>query len=323
MTPAIEAQDLVKTYRGGKRALDGLSFSVAPGTVLGLLGLNGAGKTTAVGVLATLVRPDSGRAFVRGHDVVTEARAVRRIIGLTGQHTAVDELLPGRENLYLIGRLLGLRGRAARARADQLVDAFDLTEAAGRTVKTYSGGTRRRLDLAASLVGRPSTLFLDEPTTGLDPRSRTQVWNLVQNLVADGTAVLLTTQYLDEADQLARRIVVMDHGRAVADGTPAELKAAAGAEVLEVGPVRADQLEATRAVVAALTGAEPAVDAETQLVSVALADPALLAVAVRRLDEAGIAVGHLALRRPRLDEAFLSLVHEPPVLVAHEKGAVG
>src|SRR6516225_8726264 len=228
-TPAILAEGLVKNY-GPTRALAGFDLTVPAGTVYGLLGPNGAGKTTAVRVFATLLRPDGGRAQVLGHDVVTEADQVRREIGLTGQYAALDEYLTGRANLVMIGQLSRLTASAAKRRADELLERFSLTEAAGRAVKTYSGGMRRRLDLAASLIAHPSVLFLDEPTTGLDPSARALMWDIVRQLVADGTTLLLTTQYLDEADQLASRIAVIDGGKVIAEGTPAELKASVGGQ---------------------------------------------------------------------------------------------
>src|ERR1700750_2357212 len=232
-TAAIEAEGLVKHY-GQTKALDGLDRRVPQGTVYGLLGPNGAGKTTAVRVLATLLRPDRGQARVLGHDVVAEAAAVRRTIGLTGQYAALDEYLTGRANLIMIGELSRLTAKAARRRADELLEQFDLTEAASRAVKTYSGGMRRRLDLAASLIGHPEVLFLDEPTTGLDPSARALMWDIVRQLVADGTTLLLTTQYLDEADQLADRIAVIDGGRVIAEGMPAALKASMGGQGLPI-----------------------------------------------------------------------------------------
>src|SRR6201996_1142498 len=232
-TAAIEAEGLVKHY-GQTKALDGLDLRVPQGTVYGVLGPNGAGKTTAVRVLATLLRPDRGQARVLGHDVVAEAAAVRRVIGLTGQYAALDEYLTGQANLIMIGELSRLTAKAARRRADELLEQFDLTDAASRAVKTYSGGMRRRLDLAASLIGHPAVLFLDEPTTGLDPSARALVWDFVRQLVVDGTTLLLTTQYLEEADQLARRIAVIDGGRVIAEGTPADLKASVGGQRLLV-----------------------------------------------------------------------------------------
>jgi oleandomycin transport system ATP-binding protein len=310
MSIAITAQGLAKSF-GGVRALCGVDLEVEAGTVLGLLGPNGAGKTTTVRVLATLLRPSAGRAQVGGYDVARQPQQVRRLIGLAGQYAAVDELLSGTENLYMIGRLLGLGRAGARRRAGQLLDRFELTEAGGRLVKGWSGGMRRRLDLAASLVGRPQFLFLDEPTTGLDPRSRTTLWSVIRQIVADGTTLLLTTQYLEEADQLAGRIVVIDRGTVIASGTSDQLKAAAGGQVLEVRPADPGQLDRVAGILGGLTGAAPSVDAATRMVGVPMADPAGLAVAVERLDDAGVRVADLALRRPSLDDVFLSLTGRP------------
>src|SRR3954468_8435518 len=249
---AIETSGLVKVF-GDNRAVDGVDLAVPAGTVYGLLGPNGAGKTTVVRMLATLLRPDGGRAEVFGHDVVREADAVRSRVSLTGQYASVDEDLSGHENLFLLGRLLGYRRRQARDRAGRLLDAFGLTDAADRQVKKYSGGMRRRIDIAASILNTPDLLFLDEPTTGLDPRSRNQVWDIVRVVVANGTTVLLTTQYLDEADQLARRIAVIDHGRMIAEGTPGELKSSIGAGTVHVRLRDASQRpEAERVLAAAL-----------------------------------------------------------------------
>ncbi len=303
--PAIRADQLVKSF-GRTRVLDGLELEVPAGAIYGLLGPNGAGKTTLVRILTTLLAPDRGRAFVLGRDVMAEPQRVREVIGLTGQYAAVDDLITARENLYLIGRLLGLRPRAARSRAAELLTAFGLADAAGRKVKDYSGGMRRRLDLAASLVGRPAVLFLDEPTTGLDLASRNQLWGMIRGLAADGATVLLTTQYLEEADRLAGRIMVIDRGRTVAEGTPAELKGLAGGQVLEVRPLDPAHTSAAVAVLAGLAGAaRPA--AEEDLVTVTVPDEELVAAAARRLDEAGIPVRHLAVRLPSLDEAFLAI----------------
>ncbi|MBA9004520.1 MULTISPECIES: ATP-binding cassette domain-containing protein [Thermomonospora] len=304
MTYAIQAEGLVKRF-GDTQALAGVDLVARTGSVLGVLGPNGAGKTTTVRVLATLIRPDSGRALVGGHDVVADAHRVRGLIGLTGQYAGVDEMLTGTENLVMIGRLLGLSRRDAKGRAAELLERFDLTDARDRAAKTYSGGMRRRLDLAASLVGRPQILFLDEPTTGLDPRSRGALWDIVRGLTDDGVTVLLTTQYLEEADQLADDIVVIDHGRVIARGTPDELKAQAGGQVLEVRPItEADHVTVAR-IVAELTGASPEV--RDGLVSAPLADPAVMPAVVRRLDDAGVLVGELSLRRSSLDEVFFAL----------------
>lgn len=304
--PAIVSDGLVKTF-GDTRALDGIDFEAPHGAVLGLLGPNGAGKTTAIRILSTLLTPDSGRALVGGFDAVRQPGEVRRLIGLTGQYAAVDELLSGLENLYMIGRLLGMSKTDARARARELLDNFDLSDAATRLVKTYSGGMRRRLDLAVSLVGRPPFLYLDEPTTGLDPRSRRQLWDLIRELVHSGTTVLLTTQYLDEADNLADTIVVIDQGRVIAAGTSDELKGKVGGQVVEIWPEDRSQAETVRRIVSEVAGADGTIDDDAELVTVPMADTALVANAVRRLDESGVGLEHLALRRPSLDEVFLSL----------------
>jgi oleandomycin transport system ATP-binding protein len=303
---AIWAEGLVKRY-GSTNALDGVDLSVPTGTVLGVLGPNGAGKTTAVRVLATLLRPDAGRATVGGYDVVREAPRVRELIGLTGQYASVDEDMSGRRNLVMIGRLLGHSRPRAKARADELLERFELADAADRIAKTYSGGMRRRLDLAASLVGDPSILYLDEPTTGLDPHARNGVWETIRELVLRGTTVLLTTQYLDEADALADSIMVFDHGRVVASGRPAQLKSQIGRQSLDVRPSDPGQLETVAAIVAESVGARPSVDLVNALVSVPVSDGTSMPVVVRRLDEAGIAVTELSLRLPSLDEVFLAL----------------
>jgi oleandomycin transport system ATP-binding protein len=306
MSYAIQAQGLVKRF-GATTALAGVDFEVDQGTVLGLLGPNGSGKTTAVRILATLLRADEGRAEVGGYDVVRQAHQVRQLIGLTGQYAAVDDGLTGHDNLLMIGRLLGLRAADARARTVELLERFGLTEAARRLVKTYSGGMRRRLDLAASLVGGPRVLYLDEPTTGLDPQSRSELWTIVRDLVAEGSTVLLTTQYLEEADRLADVIVVLDHGAAIARGTPDALKSSLGGQVLDVRPADPARLGAVAAIIGDLVGARPEVHAGSQLVTVPISDSTLLGEVVRRLDHAGIVLTDLALRRPSLDEVFLSL----------------
>ncbi|WP_214111266.1 ATP-binding cassette domain-containing protein [Acrocarpospora catenulata] len=304
MTYAIQAEGLVKRY-GATTALDGVDLTAETGRVLGVLGPNGAGKTTAVRVLATLTRPDAGRATVGGFDVVRQAHQARSLIGLTGQSAGVDEALTGTENLIMIGRLLGLSRPAARARAAELLAGFDLTEAADRAAKTYSGGMRRRLDLAAGLVGRPRVLFLDEPTTGLDPRSRTGLWEVVRGLRRDGVTVLLTTQYLEEADQLADDLVLFDHGRIIARGAPDELKAATGGQVLEVRPVDGDRLDLVVKVLREVLGAVP--ETANGLVTAVLSDPAAVPAIVRRLDDLGVVAAELTLRRSSLDEVFLAL----------------
>jgi len=311
MTNAIEATGLVKRF-GKTTALAGVDLVARPGTVLGVLGPNGAGKTTAVRILATLLRADGGQARVCGYDVARQAHQVRQLIGLTGQYASVDEGLSGINNLIMIGRLLGQSRRGARARATELLQRFDLSDAAQRPVKTYSGGMRRRLDLAASLVGDPRVLYLDEPTTGLDPRSRTDVWGMIRGLVADGVTVLLTTQYLDEADQLAGDIVVIDHGKVIATGTPDELKDRAGSQVLEVEPASRAWLDRAAAVLARRTGAEPAADTDSGLVRVAVADAAVLPVIIRDLDEAGVDLAEFTLRKASLDEVFLALTGGRP-----------
>ncbi|MBX6356390.1 MAG: ATP-binding cassette domain-containing protein [Micromonosporaceae bacterium] len=304
MTHAIWAEGLVKRF-GDTTALAGVDLAVRTGTVLGLLGPNGAGKTTTVRVLATLLRPDAGHAKVGGCDVVREAHKVRQLIGLTGQYASVDETLTGVENLLLLGRLLGLSRADAKRRARQLLAEFRLEDAADRPAKTYSGGMRRRLDLAASLVGRPQLLYLDEPTTGLDPRSRNEVWDLVRGLVAGGVTVLLTTQYMDEADQLADEIVVVDHGRVIATGTPDELKVKTGTQTLAVRPADPADLPTVVSVVGELARTTPEVS--NNLVSAPVSDGAVLPAAVRRLDEADVVIAELALRSSSLDEVFLAL----------------
>ncbi|MGW2716378.1 ATP-binding cassette domain-containing protein [Streptomyces sp. NPDC001492] len=303
---AITVDGARKKY-GGKHALDGLDLTVARGTVHGVLGPNGAGKTTLVRILSTLLRPDAGRIEVAGNDVVTEARAVRPRIGLLGQHAAVDEELGGRQNLEMFGRLYHLGARHARVRADELLERFGLADAGRKPVRAYSGGMRRRLDLAAALIRDPDVLFLDEPTTGLDPRGRAEVWAAVRSLVGGGTTVLLTTQYLEEADQLADRISVVDAGLVIADGTADELKAATGGDRIDVVLRDAGQLGAAVALLP-VPKAEISVDPDRRLLSAPVTDRmAALFGVVRALEEAGIEAEDIALRRPTLDEVFLHL----------------
>jgi ABC-2 type transport system ATP-binding protein len=306
--PALLVEGLVKSF-GEVRALRGVDLSVPRGTVLGVLGPNGAGKTTAVRILTTLLIPDEGRALVEGRDVVREPAAVRRLIGLAGQSAAIQEELTGRENLELIGRLYHLSKADSRARASELLEQFDLTEAAGRQAKTYSGGMQRRLDLAASLVGNPAVLFLDEPTSGLDPRSRLGMWEIIRSLVARGTTLLLTTQYLDEADELADEIVVIDHGRVIAAGTAEELKTRVGGDVLEFTVLDRSTVPAAMTAIAKVGESEPHLDDETGQVRVGVGGRGsdALVDAVRELDAARIQARGLALRRPSLDDVFLAL----------------
>jgi daunorubicin resistance ABC transporter ATP-binding subunit len=309
---AVEAEGLVKRF-GAVTALAGVDLAVPVGTVLGLLGPNGAGKTTLVRVLATLPHPDGGRARVLGCDVSTQPRAVRRLIGLSGQYAALDAYLTGRENLRMIGRLAGLYRRSARHRAGELLETFDLADAADRTVRTYSGGMRRRLDVAASLVARPAVLVLDEPTTGLDPRGRAGLWQLVERLTAEGTTVLLTTQYLEEADRLADTIVVLHHGFVIATGTAAELKASVGGDRLELHAAPGTD---PRTLAAAMTGvgAGPAIvdRVHGRVVIPVVNGPAVLADVAARLAGTDVRISDLALRRPSLDDVFLALTGQPP-----------
>jgi ABC-2 type transport system ATP-binding protein len=326
---AIEVHNLAKSFGSGKkavRALDSIDLEVAGGTVLGLLGPNGAGKTTAVRVLATLLRPDAGEVRVLGHDVRAHPDRVRRLIGLSGQYAAVDENLTGRENLWMFGRLYGLPTAESRARSGELLDQFDLADAGDRVAKTYSGGMRRRLDLASALIGRPQLLFLDEPTTGLDPRSRLMMWDVIRNLVREGSTLLLTTQYLEEADELADQIAVVDHGRIIARGTADDLKAQVGGERVEVVVRSGADVARARDLLAAQCGAEAIVDEHTRrLTAPARGGASQLVDVIRSLDEAGIPIDDVALRRPTLDDVFLSLTGHVAQddIVAHDKVLTG
>ncbi|AOW93178.1 ABC transporter [Rhodococcus sp. WMMA185] len=304
--PAIEAVGLVKAF-GRQRAVDGVSLTVPTGSVYGVLGPNGAGKTTTVRMLATLQRPDGGQARVFGRDVVREAAAVRSLVGVTGQYASVDEDLTATENLVIFSRLLGRSRPDARHRADELLEEFALTEAASKPLKEFSGGMRRRLDLAASLIARPPLLFLDEPTTGLDPRTRAQMWDTIRRLVAEGSTVLLTTQYLDEADQLADRIAVIDRGRVIADGTADELKASVGASALHLTLADRDLIEQARIVISTALGVEATVTPESGRITAPLSDPSIAADLLVQLRDRSIDVDEITVSKPSLDEVFLTI----------------
>jgi ABC-2 type transport system ATP-binding protein len=310
--PIIEAEGVRKRFRR-VQALAGLDLVVEPGQVVALLGPNGAGKTTFVRILSTLLRPGAGRVRVAGLDVVGHAGAVRALIGLAGQHAAVEAALTGRENLEMVGRLYGLDHRRARSRADEVIEQLTLVAVASRLVRTYSGGQRRRLDLGASLVGSPRLLLLDEPTTGLDPRSRNELWDAIRAMAEHGTDVLLTTQYLDEADRLAARIVIVDHGRVIADGAPSALKAGVGRDILEVHTRSRHDLALAARLLTPIGRDEPTVDPVTQRVAVAIdGGPERLAAAVAALAHGGVALDDIALRQPSLDEVFLAITGAAP-----------
>jgi ABC-2 type transport system ATP-binding protein len=305
----IQVEGVEKTF-GSTRALAGVDLAVDAGTVLALLGRNGAGKTTLVRILATLLAPDAGRLHIAGIDVVRSAPTVRSVIGLAGQFAAVDDTLTGRENLELVGRLYGLRRGEARARAYEVLERLGLIDAADRLVRTYSGGMRRRLDLGASLVGRPIVLILDEPSTGLDPRARIELWSLIDELVGDGTTLLLTTQYLEEADRLADRVAVIDRGHNIAEGTPDELKQRVGGDVLEVRPTRASDLDGVVRILDGIGSGQPMADIRDQRVTLPTAGRVeTLFAATRRIQDSGIEVTDIAIRRPSLDDVFLSLTN--------------
>jgi len=306
MEIAIQTNALVKNF-GDTRALSGVDLQIRKGSVFGLLGPNGAGKTTTIRILATLLRPDGGSASVLGHDVVKEPAMVRRKVGLTGQYASVDEDLTGHENLVLMGRLLGLSWKQARLRATDLLEAFDLADAAGRQVQTYSGGMRRRIDIAASLVAIPEILFLDEPTTGLDPRSRNQVWELVRRIADEGTTVLLTTQYLDEADRLAERLAVIDHGRVIAEGTSRDLKKSVGSSALHVRVAGADQRARAEELVTRVLGDGVVPVTDPTSLTARLASPAQAAAVFTALTDAGVDVAEFSVGNPTLDEVFFAL----------------
>lgn len=311
MTPAIVAENLIKNF-GSQRAVDGVSLTVPTGSVYGVLGPNGAGKTTTVRMLATLLRPDGGSARIFGHDVVAEPTAVRFLVGVTGQYASVDEDLTATENLVIFSRLLGLSRRASKVKAGELLEEFGLTEAATKPLKNFSGGMRRRLDLAASLIASPPLLFLDEPTTGLDPRTRVQMWETIRRLVKEGSTVLLTTQYLDEADQLCDRIAVIDRGRVIADGTADELKASVGVSTLSLTLKDKTQITDARRIVAAQLGVDVAITPESAHLTAPMSDASHTPEILIRLRERGIDVDEITVSKPSLDEVFMTITgHEP------------
>ena len=320
MTPfAIETSGLAKHF-GTTRALDGIDLGIKQGSVYGLLGPNGAGKTTTIRILATLLRPDSGTARVLGHDVVRDASVVREKVSLTGQYASVDEDLTGYENLVLVARLLGLSWRDSRERANELLEAFALDDAAGRQVQTYSGGMRRRLDIAASLIAIPAILFLDEPTTGLDPRGRNQVWELVRRIAAEGTTVLLTTQYLDEADHLAERMAVIDHGKVIAEGTSRELKRSVGANTVHVRLVHVEQRSVAQALIARVLGDQTLEASDPAMVAARLERATQAADVLNALADGNVDVAEFSVGTPSLDEVFLALTGKPAEETAHDGG---
>ncbi|WP_110590398.1 ATP-binding cassette domain-containing protein [Microbacterium suaedae] len=307
---AVEAHGLVKSF-GSNRAVDGIDLAIPRGGIYGVLGPNGAGKTTALRMLATLLRPDSGEARVLGHDVFTEPKRIRELVALTGQFASLDEDLTGIENLVLLGRLYGFAPAAARRRGMDLLDAFGLTDAAGRQVKKFSGGMRRRLDIAGSLIVTPRLMFLDEPTTGIDPRSRNQVWDIIRTLVDGGTTILLTTQYLEEADQLAGRLAVIDHGRVIAEGTPGQLKAQIGQGALSVRVIDPADRPAAEEILSGVLGTDITREADPAALTASLAENRTAAEALAALDRSGIEIETFSIGQPSLDEVFLALTGKP------------
>ena len=318
MQPAIETRALVKGF-GTTKAVNGIDLQIPRGSVYGLLGPNGAGKTTTIRILATLLRPDSGTAHVLGHDVAREPRDVRRKVSLTGQYASIDEDLTGTENLILVARLIGFTWSDAKARARELLETFELADAGGRQVRTYSGGMRRRLDIAASLMRTPELMFLDEPTTGLDPRSRNQVWDMVRTIAAEGTTVLLTTQYLDEADRLANRLAVIDHGKVIAEGTSRELKSSVGGRALHMRVDSAAQMEEATAVLTRVLGPDVHNGSDPNSLSALVADEAMVADALMALSRSGVTISEFSMGQPSLDEVFFALTGHPAEAPAKEE----